>query len=163
MTESISENRLRALAITTLIITFGFQIAEAETWSLEKIAYDLETPEGPVWDAENNRLFFTEIFAHSVHEYDPANGSLRIIRSESDGANGMAFDSQKRLLMCEMLGRRVSRLETDGSITTLWKAEETGRGEPEKERCSRRSKRRAPSMEPTAWRSIPEISSTSPA
>ncbi len=104
--------------------------SSADSWSVEKIAYDLETPEGPVWDAENNRLFFTEIFAHKVHEYDPAKGALRIIRSESGGANGMAFDGQKRLLMCEMLGRRASRLETDGSITTLWAAESPGKGGP---------------------------------
>ena len=32
--------------------------------------------------------------------------------------------------MCEMLGRRVSRLETDGSITTLWAAEPRGKGGP---------------------------------
>ena len=130
MTESISENRLRTLAITTLIVAFTSLSAKADTWTVERIYYDLETAEGPVWDAENSRLFFTEIFAHRVHEYNPANGSLRIIRSESGGANGMAFDGQKRLLMCEMLGRRVSRLETDGSITTLWAAEPRGKGGP---------------------------------
>lgn len=130
MTKSISESLLRAFALAALLLAFGFQIVAADTWSVEKIVYDMETAEGPVWDAEHSQLYFTEIFAHKVHVYDPLSGALRVVRNESGGANGMAFDGQRRLLMCEMLGRRVSRLETDGSITALWEAEEPGKGGP---------------------------------
>ena len=130
MAKSLFDSQLRAFAFATIFVSVCFQLAVADTWTVEVLIYDLETPEGPVWDAENDRLFFTEIFAHKVHEYDPANGAFGVIRSDSGGANGMAFDGQNRLLMCEMLGRRVSRLETDGSITTLWEAEQPGRGGP---------------------------------
>lgn len=102
---------------------------QADTWKVERLAYDLETAEGPVWDA-NGKLYFTEIFANRIHEYTVETGAYRIIRRESGGANGMAFDSQKRLLMCEMLGRRVSRRELDGTIVSLWQAEDSGKGGP---------------------------------
>jgi gluconolactonase len=93
------------------------------------MAYDLETAEGPVWDAEG-KLYFTEIFANQVHEYMVKTGEYRIIRRNSGGANGMAFDSRKRLLMCEMLGRRVTRREHDGTVVSLWEADSPGKGGP---------------------------------
>lgn len=130
MAKSLFDNQFWAFAFTALFVSACGLSARADSWTVETLAYDLETAEGPVWDAEQNRLFFTEIFAHTVHEYDPANGAFNVIRSDSGGANGMALDGQKRLLMCEMLGRRVSRLETDGSITTLWGAEQPGKGGP---------------------------------
>ncbi len=103
--------------------------ADAHTWKIEKLADGLETAEGPVWHREG-KLYFTEIFAARVHEYTPITGEFRVIRHNSGGANGMAFDPGGRLLMCEMLGRRLSRLEEDGSVTTLWQAEDSGRGGP---------------------------------
>ncbi len=103
--------------------------AQADSWEIKKLAYDLDTAEGPVWDSEG-RLYFTEIFAHQVHEYTPATGEFRVIRSDSGGSNGMAFDEQKRLLMCEMLGKRFVRRENDGSIVPLWQADQSGKGGP---------------------------------
>ena len=93
------------------------------------MAYDLKTAEGPVWDADG-KLYFTEIFAHQVHEYTIKSGKFRIIRKDSGGSNGMALDSQNRLLMCEMLGKRLVRREHDGTIVSLWEANHEGKGGP---------------------------------
>ena len=101
----------------------------AETWEVEELAYNLETAEGPVWDGAG-KLYFTEIFANQVHEYLVSTGEFQVIRRDSGGANGMAFDLKQRLLMCEMLGKRVTRLEEDVTITTLWQAEDPGKGGP---------------------------------
>jgi gluconolactonase len=102
---------------------------QSETWKVELLIKNLETAEGPVWDGEG-KLCFTEIFANQIHEYTVETGEYRIIRRDSGGANGMAFDSRKRLLMCEMLGRRVTRRELDGTFVTLWQAENPGNGGP---------------------------------
>lgn len=120
---------LERLAVASLTAAGLFLPLPAETWKVEQLAYNLQTAEGPVWDA-TGKLYFTEIFANQVHEYTVANSEFRIVRRESGGANGMDFDSEKRLLMCEMLGKRVSRLEADGSITTLWETEDPGKGGP---------------------------------
>ena len=103
--------------------------AAKEAWEVEELVYDLQTPEGPVWH-ESGKLYFTEIFARLVHEYSVEDGSMRVVRANSGGSNGMALDAQKRLLMCEMLGRKVSRLNADGTLDTLWEGEANGKGGP---------------------------------
>jgi arylsulfatase A-like enzyme/sugar lactone lactonase YvrE len=102
---------------------------KAETWQIKRLAGDLKTAEGPVWDS-TGKLYFTEIFANQVHEYTPETGALRSIRRDSGGANGMALDSRGRLVMCEMLGKRVVRRELDGTIVPLWQADHPGKGGP---------------------------------
>ena len=103
--------------------------AKSEGWSIKKLANDLETAEGPVWGT-NGKLYFTEIFANQVHEYAPSTGDFRVVRKDSGGANGMAFDSRERLVMCEMLGKRLIRRELDGTIVPLWLAGHPGKGGP---------------------------------
>ncbi len=112
-----------------LIVAGNPVSAMADTWKVEQLAYNLDTAEGPLWDAAG-KLYYTEIFANRVYEYTVASGESRVVRQNSGGANGMAFDSEKRILMCEMLGKRVSRLDRDGTVTTLWQAEHPGKGGP---------------------------------
>ena len=113
-----------------LLIVAGNSLAAiADTWKVERLAYNLDTAEGPLWDAAG-KLYYTEIFANRVHEYTVASGEFRLVRLDSGGANGMAFDAAQRILMCEMLGKRVSRLEPDGTVATLWEAEHSGKGGP---------------------------------
>jgi len=44
-------------------------------------------------------------------------GAVTVFREKSNGANGLTFDHQGRLLACEQ--DRVTRTEKDGSITVL--------------------------------------------
>ncbi len=69
--------------------------------------------EGPAWDPQLGLLFSG--LGHTMH-YD--RGQLKIFR-ESAGSNGLLFDRQGRLLTCEASHRRVTRRESDGSITNL--------------------------------------------
>ena len=102
---------------------------ERDSWEVERLIYDLDTAEGPVWTSDG-KLQFTEIFAHAVHEHTVETGDLRTIRAESGGSNGMAVDGRGRLLMCEMLGGRVNRMTADGALDVLWEADGSGRGGP---------------------------------
>ncbi len=116
-------------AVALFVSLYLVLSATADDWKVEKILSDLQTAEGPVWDG-GDKLFFTEIFAHKVHEYSLGNGKLTTIRTNSGGSNGMALDSQNRLLMCEMLGKRVTRMNPDGSSATLWKSDAQKKGGP---------------------------------
>jgi gluconolactonase len=51
--------------------------------------------------------------------YDETDGSVSVFRQPSGNANGNTVDRQGRLVTCEHSGRRVSRTEHDGSITTI--------------------------------------------
>lgn len=72
--------------------------------------------EGPVWIG--GRLLFTEIPTNLIHEVLPDGGTAQF-RSNSGGANGLAVDSQGRLITCEGSAKRVTRsAATTGAATT---------------------------------------------
>src|SRR5262245_60549510 len=70
--------------------------------------------EGPAWHPELGLL--TSGSGH-IYRRDKA-GNVSIHR-ENAGTNGLLFDRDGRLTMCEPARRRVSRLEKDGSVTVL--------------------------------------------
>ncbi|TIO39393.1 MAG: SMP-30/gluconolactonase/LRE family protein, partial [Mesorhizobium sp.] len=51
--------------------------------------------------------------------YDETDGSVSVFRQPSGNSNGNTVDRQGRLITCEHSGRRVSRTEHDGSVTTI--------------------------------------------
>lgn len=70
--------------------------------------------EGPVWDGKGN-LYFT---GHEGIKRRDAEGKIHVVR-DYVGANGLLFDHQGRLVICEQADRRVARLEPDGTRTVL--------------------------------------------
>ncbi|MEX2260726.1 MAG: SMP-30/gluconolactonase/LRE family protein [Bryobacteraceae bacterium] len=70
--------------------------------------------EGPVWHPSGN-LYFSG--RNRITRRDAA-GGIHIFR-EPSGSNGLLFDLQGRLVVCESGGRRIARTEPDGSITVL--------------------------------------------
>jgi gluconolactonase len=89
---------------------------------IERISTDHAFVEGPVWSRqENNKagfLVFSDIYNSRIMKLAGA-GPAQIYRNYTNAANGNAMDTAGRLYSCERDGRRVSRLEKDGSITTI--------------------------------------------
>ncbi len=54
-----------------------------------------------------------------VWENEPSGGKLTVFREKSQGACGLTFDHQGRLLTCEQGTGQVTRTEKNGSITVL--------------------------------------------
>jgi gluconolactonase len=75
--------------------------------------------EGPAYFAAGRYLIFSDIPNDRLLRYDEANGSVSVFRSNCGNPNGNTVDRQGRLITCEHGGRRVSRTEHDGRITTL--------------------------------------------
>ncbi|HEV8543580.1 MAG TPA: SMP-30/gluconolactonase/LRE family protein, partial [Verrucomicrobiae bacterium] len=48
-----------------------------------------------------------------------SNGVSHVVREPSGGANGLLFDHEGRLVVCEAQNRRITRTEPDGTITVL--------------------------------------------
>jgi gluconolactonase len=81
---------------------------------VEKVAGGFTFTEGPV----TSRLGFTlfsDIPANRIMKFE--RGAVSVFRENSNGANGLTFDHQGRLLVCEK--DRVTRTEKDGKITVL--------------------------------------------
>lgn len=86
--------------------------------TLEVIATDIVFGEGPVWDARNGQLFFTDICGDTIWKWKPGAGQ-EIVLKPSAYADGLALDLEDRILVAGWAGRTVFRIEKDGTITTL--------------------------------------------
>lgn len=71
--------------------------------------------EGPVWHPAGD-VYFT---GGGRITRLKADGSPEVFRANAGGANGLLFDLEGRLVVCESANRRVTRTEADGSLTVL--------------------------------------------
>ena len=78
----------------------------------------MDWAEGPVYVADGDYLLWSDIPNDRILRYSDADG-VSVFREPCGYTNGHYLDAQGRLLSCEHGGRRVSRTEADGSVTTL--------------------------------------------
>lgn len=90
----------------------------SEESKVERIATDFQFTEGPVWNAHDGFLLFSDIPANQIFRWSPERG-VTVFRKPSGNSNGLTYDRDGRLLICEHGGRRLSRIEKDGGYTVL--------------------------------------------
>ena len=91
---------------------------------VEKLYTGCQWAEGPAWFAAGRYVVWSDIPNNRMLRYDETDGSVSVFRQSSGNSNGNTVDRQGRLVTCEHSGRRVSRTEYDGSVTTIaakWK------------------------------------------
>ena len=88
-----------------------------ESSQAERLATGFVFTEGPLWHPDGYWLF-VDVRAHRIYRLAPG-GQPEVIRERSGGSNGMTFDLQGRLLICEGENRQVTRREPDGTYTPL--------------------------------------------
>jgi gluconolactonase len=107
-----------------------FDVLVAPDAALEKIADGFAWVEGPVWDRRSGSLLFSDIPNNAVYRWNARDGVSLFLKpsgytgaepftGKEPGSNGLTFDAAGRLVLAEHGDRRVGRLETDGSKTTL--------------------------------------------
>jgi gluconolactonase len=79
---------------------------------------DIGPAEGPVWIKEGGYLLFSDIQTSRRMKYTPGQGAT-VFMERTNEANGLTRDLQGRLLAAEHATRRVTREESDGSITVV--------------------------------------------
>jgi gluconolactonase len=99
------------------------------TTRLEVVADGFAWTEGPVWDRQGKFLLFSDIPNNAVFKWQQGKVTLFLKPSgytgkepftgREPGSNGLAFDSEGRLVLCEHGDRRIARLEKDGTMITL--------------------------------------------
>lgn len=87
------------------------------TREAEQLATGFEFTEGPLWHPDGYWLF-VDIRRSLIHWLAPG-GEVEVYRDNSGGSNGLTFDLEGRLLMCEGRNRCVTRREPDGSIVAV--------------------------------------------
>jgi gluconolactonase len=88
-----------------------------ESGEAERIASNMVFTEGPLWHPDGY-LLFVDIRRSLIFKLVPG-GEPEVFRDNSGGSNGLTFDLQGWLLMCEMDTRRLTRMESDGSVSVV--------------------------------------------
>jgi len=96
---------------------------------MERVAGGFEFTEGPVWTQEGS-LLFSSPNTNVIYRWSPL-GTVEVFRSKSGysgvdvgryhqpGSNGLTFDPDGRLAICQHGNRRVIRVEPHGNVTVL--------------------------------------------
>jgi len=94
-------------------------LARGSSW--QKVAGGLGFGEGPAWHPDGY-LLFEDVTNNRTLKLDGAE-QVSVFREGTDGANGLAFDGARRVVACEGnaagRGRRLVRIEKDGTLTVL--------------------------------------------
>ena len=93
-----------------------------ETGEAERLATGFVFTEGPLWHPDGY-LLFVDIRRSQIFRLAHG-GEAEVIREDSGESNGMTLDSQGRVVICEMVNRRLTRMEADGSYTTIAESSE---------------------------------------
>ncbi|MEE9190597.1 MAG: SMP-30/gluconolactonase/LRE family protein [Candidatus Neomarinimicrobiota bacterium] len=86
---------------------------------LKKVAGGLQFTEGPVWEPQQELLFFSDIPGDTIYSISGTDQTCRPYRSPSNHSNGLTLDKKSRLIVCEHGTRQVTRTEKNGVITVL--------------------------------------------
>lgn len=112
-------NRIHSSLLAVSLLTIPL-CAHAKDWDVAvegRVAFT----EGPAWHPSGN-VYFSDIENNRIMRRDP-DGIIHVYRTPSGKANGLAFDSEGRLIACEGHreggNRRVTRTEHNGTITVL--------------------------------------------
>jgi gluconolactonase len=96
---------------------------------LERVAGGFEFTEGPVWTPDFG-LLFSSPNTNTIYRWEPV-GTVTVFRAKSGysdvdigrftqpGSNGLTFDPEGRLTICQHGNRRVIRVEPHGNIRVL--------------------------------------------
>lgn len=106
-----------------------YNVLESDV-KIEKLADGFQFTEGPVWHPDGF-LLFSDPNTNVIYKYDPVSRNISIYITKSGytgfnigeyhqpGSNGLAIDSEGRLVVCQHGNRRVIRHEKKGPITVL--------------------------------------------
>jgi gluconolactonase len=75
--------------------------------------------EGPAYFPAHRQLVWSDVPNDRMLRWDETTGAVAAFRTPAGYANGNTVDREGRLVTCEQGGRRVVRLEHDGSLTVL--------------------------------------------
>jgi gluconolactonase len=90
----------------------------AEDVAFERLGTGFLFTEGPLWQPREQHLTFSDMPGDSMRRWDAKDG-VRTFRQPCAKSNGLVYDRQGRLVICEHATSRVTRLEPDGTLTTL--------------------------------------------
>jgi gluconolactonase len=81
----------------------------SENSELKLLETGFQLTEGPLWNIDEGYLIFSDIYADRIHRWVPGEG-VDVYREPSGNSNGLTYDKEGRLLICEHGNRRIARI-----------------------------------------------------
>ena len=91
----------------------AFRTVVGDTVAIEQIATGFLFTEGPLWHAREKYLLFSDMPGDHMRKWT-ARGGVTTFRKPCAQSNGLTWDRQGRLLVCEHATSKVTRTEADG-------------------------------------------------
>lgn len=95
-----------------------FESVVGPSVNFERLAAGCIFTEGPLWHPRGRYLLFSDMPGDHLRRWSEKDGTTTF-RKPCNKSNGLAWDSQGRLLTCEHASSRLTRTEPDGKITVL--------------------------------------------
>jgi gluconolactonase len=85
---------------------------------IEKIGGGFQFTEGPVWSPEGF-LLFTDIPANRIYKWSPGGQQVEVYMEPTGNANGLMFDGDGNLILCQHSERQIGRDNNTGGFETI--------------------------------------------
>jgi gluconolactonase len=95
-----------------------FEAVVGASVAFETVATGFLFTEGPLWHRRDKYLLFSDMPGDHLRRWRAGEG-ISTFRKPCAKSNGLAWDREGRLLVCEHASSKVTRTEPDGRITTL--------------------------------------------
>jgi len=95
-----------------------FASVAGQSVAVEKIAGGFLFTEGPLWHGRDRYLLFSDMPGDHMRKWTPAEG-ISTFRKPCAQSNGLTWDRQGRLIVCQHATSTLTRSEADGSTTVL--------------------------------------------
>jgi gluconolactonase len=95
-----------------------FRSVVGDSVALERLATGFLFTEGPLWHAADKYLLFSDMPGDHLRKWT-AQGGVATFRKPCAQSNGLTWDGQGRLIVCEHATSRVTRTEPDGRSTII--------------------------------------------
>jgi len=102
-------------ALPILLLVLRASAQNFDGVQVDKVATGLLFAEGPAW-SRDGFLVFSDVPNNNLLQLRPIEKKTSIVRANSNGAMGNAFDAQGRLYTCETHSRRITRTDKKGKI-----------------------------------------------
>jgi gluconolactonase len=106
-----------APVIVVIAIVVSGAAQDLSDYRIERMAAGLTYAEGPAW-SRDGYLVFSDIPNNEIWRWVPGQ-KREVMRANSNGPIGNAFDAQGRLYTCESHTRRVVRMDRNGRLEVL--------------------------------------------
>lgn len=95
-----------------------FESVVGASLTFERLVAGCLFTEGPLWHRREKYLLFSDMPGDHLRRWSERDG-VTTFRKPCNKSNGLAWDLQGRLLTCEHASSRLTRTESDGTITVL--------------------------------------------